>query len=121
MTRLTSLLFLVACTTSPSTGASCPSTHAPTYAGFGKPFLAKYCLGCHSVGALERHGAPRDQNFDTEAELKAHADAIDRVAAAGPEARNTDMPEIAGPVRMAPAMVDRERLGELLACERASP
>lgn len=105
--------------TSTSSGASCPPTRAPTYASFAQPFFAAYCTGCHSRDARDRHGAPPDQNFDTETEIREHADDIDAEAAAGPDARNTDMPDMSGPVRMQPTIREREQLGEFLACERS--
>ena len=98
-----------------------PPSSAPTYASFGRSFFADYCTSCHSRDAADRHGAPADQNFDTEAEIRQHAAEIDAEAAAGPDARNTDMPDMSGPVRIAPTMREREQLGQFLACEQAAP
>ena len=112
------LLFATAaCTTTPS-GATCPDNPAdvPTYDNFGREFMEQYCTGCHSIQATDRHGAPADQNFDTEADVKKHAAAIDAEAAAGPNATNTSMPEIAGPVHVGPTQAEREQLGRWLAC-----
>lgn len=115
---LFSLAVVVASCTSASSGASCPASHAPTYASFGEHFFAAYCTGCHSRDARDRHGAPSDQNFDSEAEIRQHAAEIDAEAAAGPDARNTDMPDMSGPVRTQPTLAEREQLGEFLACEQ---
>src|SRR5262245_31675531 len=108
---------LAACTSTPS-GATCPDNPAdrPTYDNFGREFMETYCTGCHSAQAPDRLGAPADQNFDTEADVKKHAAAIDAEAAAGPNATNTAMPEIGGTVHAAPTPAERERLGQFLAC-----
>lgn len=113
------LPFAAACTQTPS-GAACPDSPAdrPTYDNFGREFMETYCTGCHSVTATNRHGAPADQNYDTEVDVKKHAIDIDTHAAAGPSATNTAMPEIAGPVHAAPTQAERERLGQFLACEQ---
>ncbi len=114
--RFPLLLLFTACTTS-STGSTCPSSNAPTYAGFGRAFFAKYCTACHSRSASDRHGAPRGIDFDSEADVRARAAAIDAEAAAGPDAANTDMPDPGGPVRVEPSLQERLLLGEFLACE----
>ena len=120
---LTVLLFATAttaaCTSTPS-GATCPdnATDAPTYDNFGREFMENYCTSCHSAQSPDRHGAPADQNYDTEADIKLHAAAIDGEAAAGPNATNTAMPEIAGTVHAAPTQAEREMLGKFLACEQ---
>jgi uncharacterized membrane protein len=122
MSKLTSTLwclFLAACSSGSldtQTGSTCPRTDMPTYADFARPFMTTYCTGCHSRAAPNRHGAPRDENFDTEADLHAHATEIDLLAAKGPDATNTDMPDMSGPVRVAPSDAERARLGEYLAC-----
>jgi len=115
---LASILFS-ACTSTAETGASCPPTGAPTYASFGRAFFARFCTGCHSRSATSRHGAPTDQNYDSEDDVRANAFAIDREAAAGPGATNTDMPDMSGPVHTPPTHDERELLGQFLACERA--
>ncbi len=114
---LASLTFTVAgCTTSTPTGATCPTDNPPTYASFGQPFFTQYCTGCHSVSATDRHGAPATQNYDSEAEIRAHATEIDLWAAAGPDAQNLGMPDMSGPVTTAPTDAEREQLGQYLAC-----
>jgi uncharacterized membrane protein len=113
------LLLLVACTSSP-TGSTCPTDNPPTYASFGQTFFATYCTGCHSANAANRHDAPGDQNYDTEADIKKHASDIDEQAASGPDATNTSMPDLSGPVHMQPSMEERVELGQFLACEKAS-
>jgi uncharacterized membrane protein len=123
MTRLVLVLSFAtaalasACTSTPS-GAACPSNPAdmPTYDNFGREFMETYCTGCHSVHATNRHGAPDDQNYDTEADVKKHAAAIDAEAAAGPNAMNTAMPELAGSVHAPPTNAEREKLGQWIAC-----
>ena len=111
-------LWLAAACTSTQSGATCPSTDPPTYATFGRAFMQSYCTGCHSASARDRHGAPPGRDFDTEAEIRASAAEIDAEAAAGPDAQNTDMPDLTGPVLAPPSMAERERLGQFLACER---
>ncbi|HEY5923577.1 MAG TPA: hypothetical protein VIV11_17975 [Kofleriaceae bacterium] len=117
MHRLIYLLLFAACTQTPS-GAVCPpdSASQPTYENFGREFMETYCTGCHSAAAPNRYGAPGDQNYDTEADVRLHATDIDAHAAAGPSSTNTAMPELAGPVRTAPTQAERERLGQFLAC-----
>jgi hypothetical protein len=114
------LLFATAACTSTPSGSTCPPSEAdvPTYDNFGREFMETYCTGCHSANAPDRHGAPSDQNYDSEADVKKHASAIDTEAAAGPNAMNTAMPELAGPVHSAPTQAERERLGQFLACEQ---
>jgi len=100
-----------------ATGATCPMTNPPTYASFGQAFFQKYCLDCHSSSSTNRHGAPRDQNYDTEAEIAAHAVEIDAVAASGPGGTNTGMPKLSANVSAQPTLAERTTLGEFLACE----
>ena len=113
------VLVLAACTSGTQTGSVCPPSSPPTYDNFGRQFFVSYCNGCHSQGAADRHGAPADQVFDTELEIRAHAADIDREAAKGPRATNVDMPDMTGPVQFPPTEREREWLGELLACERS--
>ncbi|HEY5952647.1 MAG TPA: hypothetical protein VIV40_44415 [Kofleriaceae bacterium] len=110
-------MLVTACET-PS-GATCPPTDPPTYTGFAQPFFADYCLDCHSATSTNRHDAPSDQNFDTEADIKKHLDAIDTQAAAGPSAMNTGMPEKSANVQTLPTKMERELLGQYLACLKA--
>jgi uncharacterized membrane protein len=107
-----------ACTDSGSpTGSTCPTTDPPTYATFGQTFMTTYCTSCHSANSTNRHDAPNDMNFDTEADVIAHADDIDTWSAAGPNATNTQMPDIGGTVTHTPTQAEREMLGQFLACE----
>src|SRR5262245_51591923 len=99
------------------TGSWCPSTNQPTYQSFGRNFMTSYCTGCHSSTTSDRFGAPADQNFDTDDDIRERADEIDMVAAAGPNSINTHMPQLKGPVLMAPSRVERDMLGAFLACE----
>jgi uncharacterized membrane protein len=117
MKLVLSLLVLAACGggSSPS-GATCPPVDPPTYATFAQPFFAKYCTSCHSSTTTNRRDAPLDHNYDSEADIRKHASAIDEVAAAGPDATNTAMPEIGGTVVSKPTQLEREQLGAYLAC-----
>ena len=96
-------------------GAGCPSSDAPTYATFGKDFMTKYCTRCHSsaVKGAARMMAPGDHNFDTLDEIALMVEHIDQAAAAGPDEVNTRMP----PSDPKPSMLEREKLGQWLACE----
>ena len=87
----------------------CPEDNLLTTENFGGPFILTYCTGCHhsSLGADERAGAPEGMNFDTLAEVRAHAPRIWARAADD----NASMPPIG-----APAADERARLGEWLAC-----
>ena len=110
------LLMTAACSEGAPTGAVCPPTNPPTYAAFGQPFFATYCTSCHSANATNRHGAPRSQNYDTEADVVLHAAEIDEVAAKGPGGTNTSMPKLGGTVTKLPSDAEREMLGVFLAC-----
>jgi len=68
--------------------------------------------------ARDRHGAPTDVQLDTEADIRQHAARIDEVAAAGPDRINRDMPDLGGPVQLAPSDTERAVLGQFLACEQ---
>src|ERR1041384_3586520 len=81
------------------TGSVCPTTDPPTFDSFADNFFTEYCRACHSANADNRHGAPGSQNYDTEADIKRHADEIDAIAASGPDGTNTSMPDLSGPVR----------------------
>ena len=122
MKRLACLLLFAGCLGHQPTGAECPEVAAdqPTYDNFGREFMETYCTGCHSANAPNRFGAPDEQNYDTYADVLLHADAIDQHAAAGPHAMNDEMPVLDGPVRAAPTVAEREKLGQFLACARAN-
>ena len=96
------------------TGAICPEGSALTYESFGRAFFADYCQTCHasSVIGTDRQGAPSSHPFDTVLEIRADAEAIDALSAAGPDRVNTDMPR-SFPV---PTEAERFALGEWLAC-----
>lgn len=114
-------ILLTACTSDGEpTGAQCPPAMAdqPTYDAFARSFMTTYCTGCHSVMVTNRYDAPLDLNFDTEANLKSHADEIELEAAAGPKATNTSMPDLGGPVHEQPSATERWTLGQYLACQR---
>jgi hypothetical protein len=113
---LLSIVFLAACGGSP-TGAECPTTDPPTYDNFGQAFVDEYCIACHSHDSANRHGAPADQNYDSEDEIISHVVDMDEQAASGPAATNSSMPDLSGPVHDAPTMAERIQLGQFLACE----
>ena len=122
MSKLAALMLgvMLGCGGSPS-GAACPTADAPTYDNFGKAFMEEYCVGCHSRTAASRHGAPGDQNYDTEADIMNHLAKIDEVAAQGPDATNTSMPNLSGPVHSRPSTEERTKLGQWLACAMSAP
>lgn len=96
------------------TGALCSTTSTLSYATFGEPFARHYCVVCHAstVSGPARAGAPVGLDFDSVGGLRAAAARIDRVAAAGPDHTNTDMP----PGNPRPSLDERTRLGAWLAC-----
>ena len=107
-------LSLAGCGEGQKSGAVCPTTQTLTYDNFGKKFMDSYCQRCHAkaqTGAA-RSGAPDDDYFDTVADVRRLAEEIDGLAAAGPAAVNTEMPE-ADP---RPTEAERRQLGEWLAC-----
>ncbi|HET6343853.1 MAG TPA: c-type cytochrome [Myxococcota bacterium] len=85
------------------TGATCPTDSTLTYTNFGQTLLSNVCLECHN--------GRRKPNLSTQAAVQANIAAIDRMAAAGPNAVNTAMPDD-GPISNS----DRRKLGEWLAC-----
>jgi hypothetical protein len=87
------------------TGSACPTDSTLTYETFGQAFIQSNCLSCHGSGR------PESPKLDTVDQIRANKDAIDRAAAAGPDAVNTFMPDGA-PV----AESERRKLGEWLAC-----
>jgi uncharacterized membrane protein len=118
MTRALALVLALGACSSP-TGSTCPPTDPPTYATFGQAFVEDFCLDCHSAHSTNRHGAPGDLNFDTEDEIRRHAEDIDSEAAAGPDATNTSMPEKSPNVQTLPTLEERQRFGQFLACLQA--
>lgn len=79
------------------------------YGNFGAPFVVNWCRGCHSsaVPAGMRQRAPLDVNFDTEADVRLHAERI-RVRSTG---ATPTMPPAGGP-----SAEERALLAEWLAC-----
>lgn len=68
----------------PSCGGADSAAEAPkactlTWDGWADGFFATWCRACHSANTTERYGAPEGVNFDTEADIQTHADAIWRV------------------------------------------
>jgi uncharacterized membrane protein len=98
-----------------SSGAECPEGSTLSYETFAAPFFASYCTRCHSsanVGSARR-GAPEGYDWDNRESIRAHAIQIDAAAASGPLASNDMMP----PGDPVPTEVERQRLGQWLACE----
>jgi hypothetical protein len=98
----------------PSSGSVCPSSSTLTYENFGIPFFTSYCTKCHSENPLDgtRRGAPRGLNWDNLESIRAYSEAIDSMAAAGPDAVNSMMP----PEMPFPSNGERRDLGEWLVC-----
>lgn len=98
----------------PPTESVCPPTQTLTYESFGKPFMEAYCTRCHhsQLRGAERMGATSFHDFDTLFGIQAVSEHIDFTAAAGPAATNDSMPP-SGPY---PTLVERQQLGEWIAC-----
>ncbi|HKP59334.1 MAG TPA: hypothetical protein VJV78_21570 [Polyangiales bacterium] len=96
-----------------SSGASCPEDSELTYDSFGKEFIGKYCLRCHTVSlTAPDRVTPEGRDFDDLALIRTNAHAIDQQAASGPLGNHNSMP----PNEPFPAMLQRQRLGQWLAC-----
>lgn len=96
-----------------SSGSLCPEDSDLTYDSFGKDFMGKYCLRCHTSSmTLPNRLAPVGRDFDDLASIRTSAHAIDQMAAAGPKGVHSTMP----PNDPYPAMLERQRLGQWLAC-----
>jgi len=104
---LAAAVFASACSSSSiggeATGATCPTDSTLTYDNFGKAFFESHCAQCHA--------GRESPTLSTVAAFRANKAAIDRVAASGPNATNTAMPE-EGSV----STEDRQKLGQWLAC-----
>ena len=98
----------------PPTASTCPQGSALTYQTFGKPFMEKYCLGCHHSDLMgaDRHGAPTFHDFDTLSGIKSVSEHIDQTTAAGPASINHGMPQ----TDPKPTDAERHQLGEWIAC-----
>jgi hypothetical protein len=97
-------------------GATCPEASTLSYESFGKGFMDKYCVRCHSSkleGESARMGAPAGHDFDSFEGIIGVAEHVDQYAAKGPESTNVMMP----PSGERPTMEEREQLGQWLACE----
>lgn len=100
-------------------GAECPQDGGLTYDTFGKGFMDKYCVRCHSskLKGAARNGATEGHDFDLLAGIMPVAEHIDEYAAAGPDAVNVKMPA----TDPKPTEEERHKLGEWLACEVPAP
>lgn len=98
----------------PSTEALCPTPQMLTYDNFGRDFMSKYCLSCHSsaVKGADRRGAPDDHDFDDIDQIRGLKEHIDQKAGSGPAATNTGMPRS----EPRPTVDERKKLSEWLAC-----
>lgn len=95
------------------TGASCNAEL--TYDADVAPIIERYCLTCHSasIPLEQRHGAPGDHNFDSEADVLSNAEHIMLSAGIGPRGDNRSMPPRG---RSVPDDAERETLARFLAC-----
>lgn len=100
------------------TGSVCPPTQTLTYENFGKAFMDTYCVDCHDSAKTgnARHGAPSFHDYDTVLGVRQTIEHIDQMAAAGPDAINTTMPEAVSEDDPKPTEAERRQLGEWLAC-----
>jgi uncharacterized membrane protein len=87
----------------------CPEDTFVTYEDFGGPFMLTWCNTCHSAALPEgeRQEAPVGVDFDTIAQIRTQAERI--WLRSGDQ--NETMPPVGGPDE-----IDRELLGEWLAC-----
>jgi cytochrome c5 len=101
----------------PPTESVCPEGSTLTWESFGQSFMQSYCTRCHAstLSGADRQGAPLYHDFDTLEGVLVVADHVDMKAASGPAATNELMP-ISAPT---PSLMERQQLGEWLACELA--
>ena len=99
----------------PPTGSTCPPDSTLTWDSFGHEFMDSYCTRCHAstLTGADRQGAPLYHDFDTVQGVRNVANHVDYMAAAGPDAINTQMPIDDGAT---PTLGERKQLGEWLAC-----
>ncbi len=101
----------LSCACGPETldSRACPANAgALTYESFGKPFLDRWCNGCHAAASPNRNGAPSAVVFDTPDDVQQWKARIFALAADD----NDSMP----PNLDGPPPDDRRRLGDWLAC-----
>lgn len=98
--------WLVACAGPTVDSAAC-DPEVDGWANFGEGFVRQECQVCHASDATERHGAPPEVTFDTEAEVLARASRILARAAADPPTM---------PPTGATRASDRARLRRWLTC-----
>ena len=133
--RFVVICMLVACGSSPtSTGTVCPDPDPMTltYDNFGRDFMMKYCVHCHSseLTRSKRNGAPLFHDYDTLLGVLQTPDHIDQQAGFGPDATNEFMPPDRCPSTPGGALAvdcrkptdeERTKLAEWIACERNRP
>lgn len=81
-----------------------------TYANFGKPFVEKYCIRCHTSAKhnfFTRRGAPKRVDFDTYGGIARRSERMRALAAAAAK-----MPE----GRPKPTQDERRQLGAWIDC-----
>lgn len=78
------------------TGTTCPDPDPMTltYDNFGRDFMQRYCVNCHSsqLRISMRNGAPLFHDFDSLFGVLEVPDHIDQQAGFGPKAKNSFMP-----------------------------
>jgi hypothetical protein len=95
-----------------TSGADCVPGEPLDYESFGRDFMARYCLSCHTRVNTGTRMAPLGRDFDDLALIRQFARQIDQMAAAGPAANTRVMP----PSEPKPSPLEREQLGRWLAC-----
>jgi hypothetical protein len=102
------LALLVGCAPAPlEEPAACVSPDEASWEGFGEGFFTTWCRSCHSASTADRRGAPEGLDFDTLAEVRAAAVAIEQSVLT-----DQDMP-VGGGL----AADDRALLQAFLACD----
>lgn len=116
------------------TGTVCPDPDpgTPTYASFGRDFMARYCTWCHAsdLPRSQRNGAPIYHDYDSLLGVLQTPDHVEQEAGAGPDATNRLMPPdrcpsvAGGPLDRdcaKPTDDERRELALWIACERNRP
>jgi uncharacterized membrane protein len=80
-----------------------------TYENFGKAFVTKYCIGCHSTSkkGFARNGAPKKINFDSFEKIKAESGGFQKMVV-----QKKKMPPMGGPTQG-----ERAQVATWLKCE----
>lgn len=96
-----------------ATGATCDT--AISYENDIAPLMLKYCTSCHAaeLAPEDRHGAPTDHNFDSEAGLLDSPEHVIDYAGAGAMGTNSAMPPAGWPTL---SYGERQMLANYLIC-----